>query len=231
MLSRRAVRRLARALLSRVTNPLAWSAPCSPDCFPSPRCSSCPPPTPPTRPRRGSEGWLPETDGQGFGVALEPGLFPVYSERDLSAALDEILPATGFTGRVSALSLSREPLTLPGMDPRLVEEEAAEGRAALEETLTRRFGALGEATETALDLQERYEGEQLMTGETRYRLDQTVDGLVIEGRSVTAVVDDNGDLVHVSGALTNLTELSNRARIDAERVLWLVDPAAAAGLS
>ncbi len=165
----------------------------------------------------GAEGWLPETDGQGFGVALEPGLFPVYSERDLSAALDEILPATGFTGRVSELSLSREPLTLPGMDPRLVEEEAAEGRAALEETLTRRFGALGEATETALDLQERYESEQLMTGETRYRLDQTVDGLVIEGRSVTAVVDDNGDLVHVSGALTNLTELSNRARIDAER--------------
>lgn len=165
----------------------------------------------------GAEGWLPETDGEGFGLSLEPGLFPVYSERDLSAALAELLPATGFTGDVSELSLSREPLTMPGVDPALAEEQAAEGRAALEEALIRRFGELGAATERALDLQERYEGEQLMTGETHYRLDQLVDGLRIEGRSVIAVVNDSGDLVRVMGALAQRPALSNRVAIDAAR--------------
>lgn len=171
----------------------------------------------------GASGWLPEADGQSFGIEVEAGLFPIASERDLRRALAEILPATGFEGDVDALEIGSEPLQHRAMDAELVAEEAEEGRAEIEETLLRRFGALGEATEMALDLQTREDTEIALRGETHYRFGQAVEGNRVEGLSVTAVVDDGGELLRVTGALTDVDWLSNRPGIEAERATALAE--------
>lgn len=192
-------------------------------------------------PPRGVVGVLPEREGDPFTLSIDPGLYTGGSEEEVRRALEELLPVVGYTGGLRDLQLVSDTKIAP-VDQTTIDEDGRAGLERLEEDLTRRFGEISEVTKEALRYQ--MDEEQVLLGRSLrvQRWDLVLDGLDVDGLGLTVELDGDGQIIGLSGALSNAGRLSGDLDLSSEkaealatralskqaRVLEVTDPVAGA---
>lgn len=171
-------------------------------------------------------GLLPTRDGDPFHLEVDAGAYYGDDDRSLYAALADILPALGYTGDVGALEVSAT-TRLATPDAAEVEAMLRADSEELERALEARFRELSEVTQRALALQADENYSMMLASRTVLRLEQVVDGLPVPGLGLSVVLDEDGSVIAISGALSNLGRLAGEVRIDEARALELAREAVA----
>lgn len=165
---------------------------------------------------RGVTGVLPAIDGDPFALSIDPGTYSGRSEEEVRRALEDLLPLVGYTGSVRDLELVDETRLGPA-DPAFVEEEGRADLERLEERLSRRFGEISEVTEEALRYQMDEQNALFNRMLRVQRYDLTLDGVAVDGLGLSVELDEDGQILSLSGALSNAGRLSNEARLSSEK--------------
>jgi uncharacterized protein (TIGR03382 family) len=158
---------------------------------------------------------LPSVDGGAFTLSVEEGIYPGTSTKEILAALDEILPATGFHGRTSDLYPAVEGVRQPGPDLDALREEATERMTARLAEVQREVGLLDKDALALLQEEAEEAYDHAAEPVELWRFDVYVDGARTDGHSVL-VFTDGRSIRRVVGALYGDTTASNRARLDAD---------------
>jgi hypothetical protein len=156
----------------------------------------------------------PAEDGALFAALVEEGIYPVSSTRDVTSALEDILPALGVDVDVAELVLVSEGERLPMAD---LDALFAEGELLSDswvEAAERRVGPLSADTLDALVEEGRAAYARAATPIQLWRYRQEIGGARAEGRTLLVEVDDTG-IRRISGALYTDTYTTNRVTIDA----------------
>jgi uncharacterized protein (TIGR03382 family) len=163
---------------------------------------------------RGVTGVLPELDGGHFALAFEPDLYPGGNREEVVRALEEILPAVGYTGRASDLWPALEGVPRNAVDEKELYGDAKERMQAWADARQREVGPFDEKTQAAIEAEIEEDYVDLSTPEQIWRFDSYVDRARASGRSVT-VITDGRSIRRVFGALYSDTRATNEVRLEA----------------
>jgi len=157
----------------------------------------------------GVQGIFPERDGGHFVLMTRGAGLSVEDREGVLRLLEDLLPATGWTGKVSeSLSVRPDTLDLTAPDAAWFEGEHSSLRSERLAQLEAELGELTAATLASVDELAGHQSRYAAEDRQLYRVDQLVDGVVAEGMGVSVVVHD-AEVLSIHGALYEDDAIAN----------------------